>query len=171
MKLNTSVSFNGQCEAAFKLYEQRLGAKIEFLLRWGDSPMAESAPPGWADKIAHARLSLAGAEITAADVAPQDYRKPQGFSMLLGTDDVGEAERVFAALAAPHGGAGERHSRGSRTNRHPDLEPRAGQKRARSSSGTAAVLSKPRESSLSPSDFMSTLASRPMPTPRASAVA
>ena len=28
MQLNTHVNFNGQCEAAFKFYEQALGGKI-----------------------------------------------------------------------------------------------------------------------------------------------
>ena len=29
MQLNPYLDFNGQCEAAFKFYEQRLGGKIE----------------------------------------------------------------------------------------------------------------------------------------------
>ncbi|MEM9908685.1 MAG: VOC family protein, partial [Cyanobacteria bacterium P01_D01_bin.44] len=32
MQLNPYLSFNGQCEAAFKFYEQCLGGKIEAMM-------------------------------------------------------------------------------------------------------------------------------------------
>ena len=56
MTLDPSVnlSFNGQCEAAFRYYERCLNGKISFMLTWGDSPMAKDAPPAWSGKIAHA---------------------------------------------------------------------------------------------------------------------
>ncbi len=38
MQSNSYLSFNGQCEAAFKFYEQLLGGKITFMQTWGDSP-------------------------------------------------------------------------------------------------------------------------------------
>ena len=49
-----SLSFNGQCEAAFRFYERCLGGKIEFLLTWGDSPMAKDVPTEWSGKLVHA---------------------------------------------------------------------------------------------------------------------
>jgi hypothetical protein len=36
---SVSLSFNGECEAAFKLYERLLGAKAEFVITWGGSPL------------------------------------------------------------------------------------------------------------------------------------
>jgi hypothetical protein len=37
MNLNPRIglSFEGQCETAFKSYERRLNGKIAFMLRWG----------------------------------------------------------------------------------------------------------------------------------------
>jgi len=99
MKVSTTLHFNGQCEAAFKLYEQHLGGKIEFMLKWGDSPSADQVPSEWGDKILHARLKLGGADLVGGDVLARDYRTPQGFSIMLGVDDPGLAERAFAALA------------------------------------------------------------------------
>jgi PhnB protein len=32
MQLNSYLTFNGQCEAAFKFYEQALGGKIEAMI-------------------------------------------------------------------------------------------------------------------------------------------
>ena len=41
MQLNPYLSFNGQCEAAFKFYEQCLSGKIVAMLTYGESPMAK----------------------------------------------------------------------------------------------------------------------------------
>ena len=58
MELNPYLTFNGQCEAAFKFYERCLGGKIEFMLTHGESPMAQQTPPEWRNKIMHARLAV-----------------------------------------------------------------------------------------------------------------
>jgi len=98
MKVSTTLHFNGQCEAAFKFYERRLGAKIEFLLKWGESPAGDKVPPEWRDKVLHARLKLGGADLVGGDVLARDYRQPQGFSVMLAVDDPQNAEQMFAAL-------------------------------------------------------------------------
>ena len=101
MKLHPviSLSFNGQCEAAFRFYEQCLNGTIATLLTWGDSPMAADMPPGWDAKIVHATFKIGTTEITGSDVPPADYKPPQGFEVMLQMDDAGAAERVFRALA------------------------------------------------------------------------
>ena len=93
-----NLSFNGQCEAAFRYYERCLHGKITFMLTWGDSPMAKDAPPAWSGKIAHATLEIGDARIQGADVAPAGYETPRGFAISL-DPDVAEAETLFAALA------------------------------------------------------------------------
>lgn len=97
VKPSISLSFDGQCEAAFRFYERCLGGSITFLLTWGDSPMAKDAPPDWAAKVLHASLSLGGLVLAGAD--PLHYERPQGFTLLLGLTDSGDAERIFNALA------------------------------------------------------------------------
>jgi len=93
-----NLSFNGQCEAAFRYYERYLNGKITFMLTWGDSPMAKDAPPEWSGKIAHATLEIGGTRIQGSDPAPAGYKAPQGFAISL-DPDVAEAEQLFAALA------------------------------------------------------------------------
>ena len=94
-----NLAFKGQCEAAFRFYQQHLNGTIAFMLAWGDSPMAGDAPPGWDAKICHATLRIGDTAITGSDVPPDRYEQPRGFEILLGMNDPVEAERVFAALA------------------------------------------------------------------------
>jgi PhnB protein len=76
-----SLSFNGNCEAAFRFYERALGATIVNIFTWGSSPMAASAPPDWSDRVLHATLDLAGMTVVASDV-PSDQSKDLGASRL-----------------------------------------------------------------------------------------
>ena len=99
MKLNPYLSFNGQCEEAFKLYEKCLGGKITFMMTWGDSPMAGQMPPGWGKKIMHATLTLDGTTLQGSDVPSEQYQKPHGITVALGLSDAAEAERIFKALS------------------------------------------------------------------------
>src|SRR5437867_2068431 len=101
MKLSPylTLTFNGQCEAAFKFYEPCLSAKIAFMLTWGDSPMASKAPPGWEKKILHGRITVRNTDLIGGDVFPNTCEQPKGFAVLLNVDDAVEAERIFHALA------------------------------------------------------------------------
>ena len=99
MQLNPYLSFNGQCEDAFKLYEKCLGGKIVFMATYGDSPMAEQAPPGWGKKIMHATLAVGEQVLQGADSPPEQYRTPQGISLSLNLKDAAEADRIFQTLA------------------------------------------------------------------------
>jgi len=101
MKLSPHIAltFNGQCEAAFKFYERCFGAKIAFMMTWGDSPMAKDAPPEWGSKILYGRLTIGDGDIAGADLPPGGYQQPKGFTVLLNMDDPAQAERVFQSLA------------------------------------------------------------------------
>jgi PhnB protein len=94
-----SLSFNGQCEAAFKFYERCLGGKIAFMLKWGDSPMAAEAPKEWTEKILYGRITVGDTDLIGADALPEQYEKPKGISVLLNMDEPADAERIFHALA------------------------------------------------------------------------
>lgn len=98
MKLNPYLSFNGQCEAAFKFYEQCLGGQIEGMMRWGESPMAEQVSPEWRNKIMHAQLTLGDQELMGSDSPPEQFEEPKGFSVLINVEDPAKAEQVFQAL-------------------------------------------------------------------------
>jgi uncharacterized glyoxalase superfamily protein PhnB len=40
LEANVGLSFDGDCEAAFKLYADLFEAKLDFVLTWGASPLA-----------------------------------------------------------------------------------------------------------------------------------
>lgn len=100
MNLNPCInlSFDGQCEAAFKFYERCLNGKISFMLTWGNSPMAKDAPPEWGSKIAHATLIVGSTRLQGADSAPGSYESPRGFCIMLQPSER-DAERLFTELA------------------------------------------------------------------------
>ena len=101
MKLSPCLSlmFDGRCEEAFQFYERCFDGKNSFLLRYGDSPMAKDVPPEWQSKVCHASLTIADTRFTGADLLPNQYRTPQGFSITIGIEDPADADRLFAALA------------------------------------------------------------------------
>ena len=67
MRLNPHLYFDGQCEAAFKLYAECLGGEITMRLTWGESPLA-STLLGFDDKVLHATLKVGDGVLTGADV-------------------------------------------------------------------------------------------------------
>ncbi len=99
MQLNPYLTFNGQCEAAFKFYQQCLGGNIQTMMAWGDSPMADQVPSEWRDKIIHTTLIVGETALLGADAPPDRYEEPKGFSVTIQIKDPADAERIFNALA------------------------------------------------------------------------
>ena len=99
MQVHPYLSFKGDCEAAFKFYEQSLGGKPGALFRYAGSPMADQVPAGWQDKVMHASLTLGDQVLMGGDVAPGQYEEPKGFSLSIQTKSTTEAESIFGELA------------------------------------------------------------------------
>ena len=93
------LSFKGDCEAAFRFYEQRLGATTASMFPYGNSPMAGDVPSGWETKIMHGSITLGGITVLGADSPPGTYEQPKGFRIFLEADDPADTERLFHALA------------------------------------------------------------------------
>lgn len=93
------LSFNGQCDAAFRFYEERLGATRGLMFPYANSPMAGDVPPGWETKIMHGSITLGGSTVSGADQPPERYEQPKGFRIFLEAADPAGSERLFQALA------------------------------------------------------------------------
>jgi PhnB protein len=99
MSFSVHLIFDGQCEKAFRFYEECFGAKIITMLKWSESSAASQAPPDAADGILHATLKLGDSYVFGADAFPGKYEKPQGFFVLFSVGDSKEAEQTFQKLA------------------------------------------------------------------------
>jgi PhnB protein len=99
MQITINLGFNGQCEAAFKLYEQCLGAEPGPIFRYAGSPMANDVPADWRDKIMHGSVKLGDLVLMGGDVAPEKYEEPRGFALSIQITGIDDAERVFRELA------------------------------------------------------------------------
>lgn len=98
MQVTPYLSFKGDCEEAFKFYEQNLGAKIEGMFRYGDSPMADTVSADWSGKIMHGSIRIGEYVLMGADMAGEHYQAPQGVSLSLHMKNVSEAEALFNSL-------------------------------------------------------------------------
>lgn len=99
MQINPYLSFNGNCEEAFKFYEKTLGGKIEAMIPHEGTPAADFVPGDWRAKIMHARLAVDGEVIMGSDSPPQHQQKPAGFSVSINLDDTGKGKKIFEALS------------------------------------------------------------------------
>ena len=95
--------FNGRCEEALEFYKNTLGAQIEMMMRFQDSPdQAQcpegSLPPG--DKVMHACVRVGNGILMASD-GMTNTGKPSfaGFSLSYDAKDEADAKRRFDALA------------------------------------------------------------------------
>jgi len=99
MRLNSYLTFSGDCEAAFKLYERVTGGKITAMLPHEGTPAAEHVPPEWRKKIIHAHLQIGEDALMGSDASPEHYNKPQGSSVMLRVDTPEQAEKAFKGLS------------------------------------------------------------------------
>ena len=100
MQMNPYLNFKGDCEAAFKFYEQSLNAQLGPIFRYADSPMEHLVPADWSDKIMHGSVTVGNQVLMGADVAPDQYQEPKGFSLSLQIPSVADAERIFRDLSS-----------------------------------------------------------------------
>ena len=98
MQMNPYLNFKGDCEAAFQFYERCLGAKLGPIFRYAGSPMAGEVPAAFREKIMHGSVMVGDQVLMGADVLPERYEVPKGFSLSLQIKSAEEAERVFREL-------------------------------------------------------------------------
>jgi len=99
MKLDSYLSFNGDCRQAFDFYAQALGGKIVAMMTFGETPGCEGMPEA-KDKIMHAAMELGGRMVMGTDATPlHPYDGIRGSYLVIDTQEIEEANRLFAALA------------------------------------------------------------------------
>lgn len=99
MQLHTYLNYGGNCAQAFRFYEQHLGGTITMMMTHGEAPNQEQVPAGWKDAILHARMTLGGTDLLAADVPPDRFQPMRSAYLTLTLDSAEEAERIYALLS------------------------------------------------------------------------
>ena len=94
--------FNGRCEEAVEFYRKALGAEVEMMMRFKESPEAPPpgmVPPGFENKIMHVSFRIGQTTVMASDGCDAKKVNYEGFSLSLAVPTEAEADRAFAALA------------------------------------------------------------------------
>lgn len=102
MEVQPYLHFAGRCEEAIEHYRRALGAKVEMMMRYSESPDPPPpgmVPPGMESKVMHASLRIGDSTLMASDDCTQNQNRFEGFQLSVRAADDAEAERRFAALA------------------------------------------------------------------------
>ena len=96
------VFFDGKCEEALEFYKRALGAEVNMLMRYKDSP--EPPPPGCGprdpNKIMHVQFRIGETVILGADGRATGHPKFEGFALALTVKAETDADQAFNALAS-----------------------------------------------------------------------
>ncbi|WP_018267005.1 MULTISPECIES: VOC family protein [Methylosinus] len=101
MTMKPYLFFSGRADEAIAFYQKALGAEVQFLLRFDESP--EPPPPGalapdWGRKIMHSCLRIGDSEIFLSDGCETAAARFEGFGVSLEAKSPAQAESFYGAL-------------------------------------------------------------------------
>ena len=99
MQIQPYLFFEGRTEEALEFYQGKLGAKVEFLMRYKDNPDPRHNPPNSGDKVMHCNFRIGDTQVMASDGNCSGKPSFQGFSLTFNAADEADARRRFNALA------------------------------------------------------------------------
>lgn len=99
MKLYVYLNYGGNCEQAFRFYEQHLGGKITMMTRHGQQPNPANVPDNWKNAILHARIEIGETLLMGADIPLDRFQPMRSAYLTIIADSVEEAERLYALLS------------------------------------------------------------------------
>jgi PhnB protein len=100
MQIEPYLFFDGRATEALDFYRDALGAQVEMLMRYRDSPEPPQpgCEPNSPDDVLHASFRIGDTRLMASDgPVPGTFT---GFALSLGAADDADARRKFDALAA-----------------------------------------------------------------------
>jgi PhnB protein len=99
MQIEPYLTFEGRCEEAVEFYRKTLGAEVQLMMRFKDSPQPTMAPAGSENKIMHVSLRIGDSIVMASDGRCNSQPNFQGFALSLTAADRAAADRLFNALS------------------------------------------------------------------------
>jgi PhnB protein len=97
IRLDVYVNYPGNCEQAFRFYEQHLGGKIAMMMNHQQQPDAANVPANWKNAILHARIEIGDTILMGADIPNAEPMRSAYLTLSLDTPE--EAERIYALLS------------------------------------------------------------------------
>lgn len=94
--------FEGRCEEAIEFYKKTLGAEVDMLMRFKDSPEPPPpgcVPPGSENKVMHASVRIGGRTVMMADGRCSGKPTFEGFTLTVTIPTEAEIDQRFAALS------------------------------------------------------------------------
>ena len=98
MRLNTFLNFGGNCEQAFRFYEQHLGGTITMLMRRAEQPEQGATWPGWEQSIQYAIMNIGQTQLMGSDVPPDRFQPMRSVYLSLEVETAADAERIWRLL-------------------------------------------------------------------------
>jgi len=99
MNVEPYLFFEGRTEEALDFYKQKLGAKVEAMMRYQDNPDPQYNPPNSANKVMHALFRIGDTKVMASDGNCAGKPSFQGFALTINAANPAEAKQRFDALA------------------------------------------------------------------------
>ncbi|MGZ5866271.1 MAG: VOC family protein [Xanthobacteraceae bacterium] len=99
MQVQSYLFFDGRCDEAIEFYKKTLGAEVDMLMRWKDSPDKSMCSPGNENKVMHASLKIGETRVMASDDRNTGNPEFKGFALSVNAKDEADANRLFNSLS------------------------------------------------------------------------
>ena len=100
MLVQNYLFFDGRCEEALDFYKKTIGANVEMMMRWKDSPDKSGCTPQNEDKVMHASVKVGDTLVMASDGHCSGKPDFKGFALAISAKTEAEADRMFSGLSA-----------------------------------------------------------------------
>jgi len=102
---NIYLTFNGNCEEAFKFYKSVFGGEFPYIGRYSDMPQDSGiCPPGDLNKVMHISLPISSETVImgcdAGETPDNPFVQGNNFAISVNTASREEADCIFCGLAA-----------------------------------------------------------------------
>jgi PhnB protein len=99
MQVQPYLFFDGRCEEAIDFYKKTVGASVEMMMRWKDSPEKGMCTPQNENKVMHATLKIGDTNVLASDGRCEGKPEFKGFALTIAAKTEAEADKIFSALS------------------------------------------------------------------------
>jgi PhnB protein len=99
MQLQPYLFFDGRCEEALDFYKKTVGAQVEIMMRWKDSPDKSMCTPANENKVMHSCVKIGDTSMMASDGRCEGKPDFKGFALTISAKTEAEADKTFNALA------------------------------------------------------------------------